>query len=69
LRAKLYQRCSGDEYFGRAVRAARGGAIPGAVHIEYVNNLDETGAFKPADELKAMYEAAGITPEKEIVPY
>jgi thiosulfate/3-mercaptopyruvate sulfurtransferase len=60
---------SDDEYFGRAVRAARGGAIPGAVHIEYVNNLDETGAFKPADELRAMYESAGITPEKEIVPY
>ena len=60
---------SSDEYFGRNVRAARGGAIPGAVHIEYVNNLDETGAFKPADELRAMYEAAGISPEKEIVPY
>ena len=40
-----------------------------SVHIEYVNNLDETGAFKPAEELKAMYEAAGITPDKEIVPY
>lgn len=60
---------SDDEYYGRTVRAARGGAIPGAVHIEYVNNLDESGAFKPADDLRAMYEAAGITPEKEIVPY
>lgn len=60
---------SSDEYFGRNVRAARGGAIPGAVHIEYVNNLDEAGAFKPADELRAMYEAAGIAPDKEIVPY
>jgi thiosulfate/3-mercaptopyruvate sulfurtransferase len=60
---------SDDEYYGRAVRAARGGAIPGAVHIEYVNNLDESGAFKPADELQAMYESAGVTPEKEIVPY
>ncbi len=59
----------GDEYYGRNVRAARGGAIPGAVHIEYVNNLDETGAFKPAEELRAMYEAAGIAPDKEIVPY
>ncbi len=58
-----------DEYFGRNVRAARGGAIPGAVHVEYVNNLDETGAFKPADELRAMYEAVGISPDKEIVPY
>ena len=60
---------SNDEYFGRNVRAARGGAIPGAVHIEYVNNLDEAGAFKPAGELRAMYEDAGIAPDKEIVPY
>ena len=60
---------SSDEYFGRNVRAARGGAIPGAVHIEYVNNLDEAGAFKPAGELRAMYEDAGIAPDKEIVPY
>jgi len=60
---------SADEYYGRNVRAARGGAIPGAVHMEYVNNADEMGAFKPADELLAMYEAAGITRDKEIVPY
>ena len=27
------------------------------------------GRFKPADELRAMYEAVGISPDKEIVPY
>lgn len=58
-----------DEYYARNIRAARGGAIPGAIHIEWVNNLDEKGAFKPAEELKAMYEAAGITPDKDVVSY
>ncbi len=57
---------SDDEYYGRIARAARAGAIPGAVHIEYLKNLDEMGAYKPGDELRAMYEAAGVTPEKEI---
>src|SRR4030095_4682196 len=34
------------EYTGRQVRAARGGTIPGAIHIEWTQNLDEHGAFK-----------------------
>ena len=60
---------SDGEHRGTLVRARRGGAIPGAVHIEWTRNLDETGAFKPAAELRAMYEAAGVTPDKEVVSY
>ena len=60
---------SDGEYCGTLVRAKRGGAIPGAVHIEWTRNLDEAGAFKPAAELRAMYEAAGVTPDKEVVSY
>ena len=53
----------------RAVRAKRGGAIPGAVHLEWTNNLTPDGRFKTADELRAMYAAAGITPDREVVTY
>jgi thiosulfate/3-mercaptopyruvate sulfurtransferase len=60
---------STGEYFGTHVRAARGGAIPGAVHIEWTENLDATGKFKSNTELKAMYDKAGITPDKEVVSY
>ena len=60
---------SDGEYCGTLVRARRGGAIPGAVHIEWTRNLDEAGAFKPAADLRAMYEAAGVTPDKEVVSY
>jgi thiosulfate/3-mercaptopyruvate sulfurtransferase len=60
---------SDGEYFGTHVRAARGGAIPGAIHIEWTKNLDPTGQFKSERELKAMYEQAGITPDKEVIPY
>ena len=58
-----------DEHFGNVARAERAGAIPGSIHIEWVNNLDENGAFKPADELREMYVAAGITPEKQVMCY
>ena len=60
---------SDAEYDGTMVRAKRGGAIPGAVHVEWTRNLSPDGAFKPADELRAMYEAAGVTPDKEVVTY
>ncbi len=60
---------SGGEYLGTHVRAARGGAIPGAVHIEWTENLDPSGKFKSDSELKAMYEKAGVTPDKEVISY
>src|SRR6185436_12029703 len=48
------------EYSGELVRAARGGRIPGAIHLEWTNNLDEKGFFKKADELQSMYAAKAI---------
>ena len=57
------------EYCGTTVRAARGGAVPGAVHIEWTRNLGADGAFKPAAELKQMYEEAGVTPDREVITY
>ena len=58
-----------DEHYGRVARAERPGAIPDSIHIEWLNNLDEAGAFKPAAELREMYEAVGITPDKQVMCY
>ena len=66
--AVLLDTRSDGEYRGTTVRAKRGGAIPGAVHIEWTSNLTD-GEFKPAAELRAMYESAGVTPDKEVVSY
>jgi thiosulfate/3-mercaptopyruvate sulfurtransferase len=60
---------SDGEFEGRTVRAARGGAIPGAVHLEWTNNLDADGRFKPADQLRSLYESVGVTPEREVITY
>jgi thiosulfate/3-mercaptopyruvate sulfurtransferase len=60
---------SDGEYTGQIVRAARGGAIPGAVHLEWTKNLDDQGFFKPAGELQRMYAEHQIGPENEIMPH
>jgi len=60
---------SDDEYFGRVARAARGGAVPGAIHLEWTQNLTADGRYKPVDDLRAMYDALGVTPDREVVTY
>ena len=60
---------SDGEYHGSNVRAKRGGAIPGAVHLEWTQNLNDEGGFKAAADLQDMYTDKGITPEKEVVSY
>ncbi|MGH7915284.1 MAG: sulfurtransferase [Candidatus Binataceae bacterium] len=58
-----------EEYFGERVRARRAGALPGAVHLDWVNNVAASGAFKPPAELRATFDRLGLRPETEIVPY
>ncbi len=60
---------SEGEYMGTTVRAARGGCIPGAVHVEWTENLRPDGTFKSAEQLRAMYEPLGVTPDKEVLAY
>jgi len=67
--ARILDTRSDGEYFGENVRAARGGAIPGAVHLEWTRNLTPEGEFKAAGALRAMYEEAGIRPEHEVITY
>lgn len=47
------------------------GHIPGAVNINFLRNVSEDGPplWRPADDLRAMYAAAGVTPDKHVVPY
>jgi thiosulfate/3-mercaptopyruvate sulfurtransferase len=45
------------------------GHIPGASNITWSKAVNEDGTFKKADELKALYEAEGITVDKDVVAY
>jgi thiosulfate/3-mercaptopyruvate sulfurtransferase len=57
------------EYVGTLVRSKRGGAIPGAVHLEFSNNVGPDGRLKSPAELAAMYQAIGVTPDQEVIAY
>lgn len=58
-----------SEHQGTEKRARRVGTVPGAVHLFWRDHLNEAGAFKPADEVRAMYEAKGVTPDKTVIAY
>ncbi len=57
-----------SEYRGTEKRARRVGTIPGAVHLFWREHLDEHGAFREPAEIRALYEAKGITPDKTVIP-
>lgn len=62
---------SAGEYAGFDVRAARGGHIPGAVHLDWSTAFDpgRLPRTKPLEHLRAQLLAAGVVPEREIVVY
>ena len=60
---------SDAERYGEEVRARRGGTIPGSVHLEWKRNLTADGRFKSREDLAAMYGAAGVSPEREVITY
>jgi thiosulfate/3-mercaptopyruvate sulfurtransferase len=49
--------------------AQRGGHIPTAESIPWAQAVGDDGTFKPADELRTIYEGRGITPDKEVTAY
>ncbi|MBI4289625.1 MAG: sulfurtransferase [Chloroflexi bacterium] len=58
------------EYEGSVKSAQRGGHIPGAINVDWTNNLatvDGVARLKPADELRRLYEGLGITRDKEVI--
>jgi thiosulfate/3-mercaptopyruvate sulfurtransferase len=45
------------------------GHIPGAANIPWSKAANEDGTFKLADELKNLYEGAGVTPDDAVIAY
>jgi thiosulfate/3-mercaptopyruvate sulfurtransferase len=51
-------------------QAQRRGHIPGARSIPWARAVNpQTGAFLPEQELRALYEGQGITPDRETIAY
>jgi len=67
---------SPDEFTGRVIAppgmtetAQRGGHIPGAKSIPWSKAVNDDGTFKSADELRALYEGAGVQKGRETIAY
>jgi thiosulfate/3-mercaptopyruvate sulfurtransferase len=54
---------------GMTESAQRAGHIPGAASIPWAQAVHEDGTFKSADELAALYEAKGVTPDSDVITY
>src|SRR5258707_1383647 len=60
---------SDEEYFSERVRAKHGGAIPGSYHQDRTAARAADGTVKTPADLRAQFEAIGLDPDNEIVPY
>lgn len=68
---------SPDEFSGKVTHmpsypqegALRAGHIPGAASIPWATTVNEDGTFKTPDELRAIYEPKGVTPDKDVIAY
>lgn len=60
-----------EEFHGTDVRSARGGRIPGAANLNWLDTMDPARhrRLKPDDVLKSMLVKRGLTPDKEIICY
>ena len=58
-----------SEHTGANVLARRSGRIPGAVHLEWIENMNADGTLKEPESLRAQLTAKGLTPDKEIIPF
>ena len=45
------------------------GTIPGAIHIEYLNNNFPDITYKPVQQIRILYKDAGIMPEDTVVMF
>jgi len=73
---KLVDIRSADEFSGKIFAPAgfqelaiRAGHIPGAQNIPWSSAVSPDGTFRPAADLKAIYDAKGINGKKKVIVY
>ncbi|NGE86557.1 sulfurtransferase, partial [Escherichia coli] len=67
---------SADEYGGKVFApagvqelAVRAGHVPGAVNVPWSQAVAADGTFKPVEELRKLYAAAGVDGSKPVITY
>jgi thiosulfate/3-mercaptopyruvate sulfurtransferase len=68
--AVIWDTRSIEEFAGEVDRGnARKGHVPGAVHLEWTQLVNDDHTFKPAAELRTLLAGVGITPDKAVHTY
>jgi len=57
------------EYNGTEGKTKKFGHIPGAINLEFKNVTNEDGTIKTKEQLEAIFKAAGINGDKEVILY
>jgi len=60
-----------EEYAGTKVRAAKGGHIPGAVNLNWLDCIDRANDARlyPDDTLRGLLAERGISPDRDVFTY
>lgn len=60
---------SAGEYAGTDVRSAHGGHVPGAIHFEWTQQLDEQGRLLDSNTLLEQIKQAGLGKDDTVIVY
>jgi thiosulfate/3-mercaptopyruvate sulfurtransferase len=62
---------SGERFWpsGATEDVGRAGHVPGAVHVPVSALTEEDGTPSDPERLRAIYEEAGVTPDKKVITY
>ena len=60
---------SAEEYRGERVAAARGGHIPGAIHLDWLDLIDRNRGMRLVEDLQGVIAAHGIDASRDVVTH
>lgn len=65
----LWDARSKEEYRGERVSAARGGHIPGAVNLDWLDLMDPGRHYRLREDLDTLLAEHGIAPDRDLIVY
>ena len=67
--AQIWDARSREEYTGARLAAARGGHVPGAVHLDWLELMDRSRALRLREDVETVIRAAGIDPARPLITH
>lgn len=68
-KSRIVDARTGAEHVGTDLRSKRGGRIPSACHLEWVNLVDAKGRFLSESALRSKLEKSGVKPDRPVITH